>query len=131
MMPSTRTHHVTVRTVHGAVRMYCLMFAVAVIGLFCSSCEALMPAVSGSESDRPFFEEIDLDPAIPNPETVIGHGIADKKAEMPKKDKGKGDIETLKRTDQWQRTFSPGGVFLAGHGDVSAYPLVRRCQRSL
>lgn len=33
----------------------------------------------------------------------------------PTKDEGKGDIETLKVTDQWQRIFSPGGVFLSGH----------------
>ncbi|NQV34397.1 MAG: hypothetical protein HQ515_17010 [Phycisphaeraceae bacterium] len=44
-----------------------------------------------------------------------GQPPEDTKTETPKKDKGKENIETLKRTDQWQRTFSPGGVFLAGH----------------
>jgi len=35
--------------------------------------------------------------------------------EKPKRDEDKKDIETLKRFDEWQRIFSPGGVFLAGH----------------
>lgn len=35
-------------------------------------------------------------------------------AEKGKKTEGKGDIDTRKRTDQWQRIFSPGGVFLSG-----------------
>jgi len=36
-----------------------------------------------------------------------------------KEDKdAKEDIEKLKRTDEWQRIFSPGGVFLAGHVDT-------------
>jgi len=33
--------------------------------------------------------------------------------EKGKKTEGKGDIDALKRTDQWQRIFSPGGVFLS------------------
>jgi len=40
----------------------------------------------------------------------------DKDAKDAKEEKdAKEDIEKLKRTDEWQRIFSPGGVFLAGH----------------
>ncbi len=77
MTPSTQTDHVTLRRAHGAIRRYCLTLAIAVIGLFCSSCEALVPTVSASDAPGPFFEDADFDPAIPNPQTVIGHGIAE------------------------------------------------------
>ena len=43
----------------------------------------------------------------------------DSEKEKTQKDKdAKEDIEKLKRTDEWQRIFSPGGVFLAGHVDT-------------
>jgi len=63
---------------HGAVGIHLLTLAGALIGLFCSSCEASMPAVSGSESERPFVEKADFDAAIPSPEKVIGHRIGEK-----------------------------------------------------
>ncbi|MHC4911649.1 MAG: hypothetical protein ACYTE5_01435, partial [Planctomycetota bacterium] len=38
--------------------------------------------------------------------------------EKGQKEEGKEDVEKLKRTDKWQRIFSPRGVFLAGHVDT-------------
>jgi len=64
--------------VHGAIGIYVLTLGAAVISLFCSSCEAIVPVVSGSESERPFFEKADFNPAIPSPETVIRHRIGEK-----------------------------------------------------
>ncbi|MHC4536412.1 MAG: M14 family metallopeptidase [Planctomycetota bacterium] len=63
---------------HGAVDFYFLTLVTAVISLFCSSCEASVSAVSGSKSERPFFENVDFNPAIPKPQTVIGHRIGEK-----------------------------------------------------
>jgi hypothetical protein len=43
----------------------------------------------------------------------------DGEKEKAQKDKdAKKDIEKLKRTDEWRRIFSPGGVFLGGHVDT-------------
>ncbi len=64
--------------VHGAIGIYLLTSAVAVVSLFCSSCQASAPAGSGSELESPFFEKADFDAAIPSPETVIGHRIGEK-----------------------------------------------------
>ncbi len=61
MRQSTKTGHVTTRRVHEAMRLYCRVLAVAVMGLFCSSCEAIVPTVSGSEAQRPFFENPEFD----------------------------------------------------------------------
>ena len=63
---------------HGAIGIYFLTLVAAVISLFCSSCEASVPAVSGSKSERPFFEKVDFNAAIPSPQTVIGHRIGEK-----------------------------------------------------
>ena len=64
--------------VRGAIGIYFLTLGAAVISLFCSSCEASVPAVSGGESEKPFFEKVDFNSAIPNPETVIGHRVGEK-----------------------------------------------------
>ena len=64
--------------VHGAIGIYFLRLAVVVITLLCSSCEASVPVVSGSESEKPFFEKADFNPSIPSPETIIGHRIGEK-----------------------------------------------------
>jgi len=73
-----KMENVEMRMVHGAIGIYFLTLGAAVISLFCSSCEASVPVVSGSESERPFFEKADFNPAIPSPETVIGHRIGEK-----------------------------------------------------
>ncbi|MHC4535630.1 MAG: hypothetical protein ACYS6K_16900, partial [Planctomycetota bacterium] len=62
----------------GAVDFYFLTLVVAVISLFCSSCEASVSTVSDSKSERPFFENVDFNPAILKPQTVIGHRIGEK-----------------------------------------------------
>jgi len=53
---------------------------------------------------RPRDANTPEDPNGPAPNAVA--------TEKGKKTEGKGDIDALKRTDQWQRIFSPGGVFL-------------------
>ena len=64
--------------VHGAIGIYFLRLAAIIISLLCSSCEASVPVVSGSESERSFFEKADFNAAIPSPETIIGHRIGEK-----------------------------------------------------
>ncbi len=63
---------------NGAIGIYFLTLVAAVISLFCSSCEASVPAVSSSKSERPFVEKVDFNAAIPSPQTVIGHRIGEK-----------------------------------------------------
>ena len=70
--------NVKIKIVRGAIGIYFLTLGTAVISLFCSSCEASVPVVSGSDSERPFFEKVDFNPAIPTPETIIGHRIGEK-----------------------------------------------------
>jgi len=70
--------YVKTKMAHGAISIYFLTLIAAVISLFCSSCEASVPAVSGSKSERPFFEKIDFNVAIPSPQTIIGHRIREK-----------------------------------------------------
>jgi len=72
------TENVKTRMVHRAIGIYFLTLASVVISLLCSSCEASVPVVSGSESERPFFEKADFNAAIPSPETIIGHRIGEK-----------------------------------------------------
>ncbi|UCF17113.1 MAG: hypothetical protein JSW59_06560, partial [Phycisphaerales bacterium] len=55
---------------------------------------------------------IDIDPA-----KIWGTEKAEKKKVESKDEKDevkKADVEKLKRSDEWQRTFSPAGAFLAG-----------------
>ncbi|MHC4068134.1 MAG: M14 family zinc carboxypeptidase [Planctomycetota bacterium] len=66
-----KTENLKTRMDHGAMGIYFLTLGVAVISLFCFSCEA-------SVSERPFFEKADFNPAIPSPETVIGHRVGEK-----------------------------------------------------
>ena len=73
-----KTGNAKTRMVHCAIRIYFLTLVAAVISLFCSRCEASVPIVSGSESERPFFEKADFNPSIPSPETVMGHMIGEK-----------------------------------------------------
>ncbi|KPL23937.1 MAG: hypothetical protein AMJ75_04985 [Phycisphaerae bacterium SM1_79] len=73
-----KTENVKTRMDHARVGIYFLASAAAIISLFCSSCEAGVPVGPDSESERPFFETADFDPAIPSPETVIGHRIGEK-----------------------------------------------------
>ena len=73
-----KTEDVKTGIVQVAVGTGLLTLATATIILFCGSCQGSAPVVSGSESRRPFFEKADFDPAIPSPETVIGHGVGEK-----------------------------------------------------
>ncbi|MHC4437171.1 MAG: M14 family metallopeptidase [Planctomycetota bacterium] len=72
------TENVKTRMVHEAIGIYFLTLAAVVISLLCSSCQASLPVVSGSESEKPFFEKADFDAVIPSPETIIGHRIGEK-----------------------------------------------------
>ena len=72
------TENVKTRMIHGAIGIYFLTLAAVIISLLCSSCEASLPVVSGSESERPFFEKADFNATIPSPETIIGHRIGEK-----------------------------------------------------
>ncbi|UCC23209.1 MAG: hypothetical protein JSW23_03915, partial [Planctomycetota bacterium] len=78
MRQSFKTENLKTRADRGTIGIYFLTLAVAIIGLFCSSCEAGVPVGSASDSERSFFETADFDPAIPAPETVIGYRIGDK-----------------------------------------------------
>ncbi|MHC4737274.1 MAG: M14 family metallopeptidase [Planctomycetota bacterium] len=44
--------------------------------------------------------------------------VEENKAEKPKKSDSKDDVEKLKRTDKWQRIFSPRGTFVTGIVDT-------------
>jgi len=78
MRQFSEMEYVKTKMAHGAISIYFLTLIAAVISLFCSSCEASVPAVSGSKSERPFFEKIDFNVAIPSPQTIIGHRIREK-----------------------------------------------------
>ena len=78
MRQSFKTENMKTRADHSTIGIYFLTLAVAIIGLFCSSCEGGVPARSASESEKPFFETADFDSAVPAPETVIGYRIGDK-----------------------------------------------------
>jgi len=73
-----KTKDLKTRMFHGTIGTQLLTLATAAISLLCGSCQASAPVVSGSESERPFFEKADFDPAIPSPETVIGHRLGEK-----------------------------------------------------
>ena len=73
-----KTQDVKTKIVHETIGTHFLTLATAAISLFCGSCQASAPVVSVSEPERPFFEKTDFDPAIPSPETVIGHRIGEK-----------------------------------------------------
>ncbi|MHC4193668.1 MAG: M14 family zinc carboxypeptidase [Planctomycetota bacterium] len=73
-----KTENVKTRADHSTIGIYFLTLAAAIISLFCSSCEAGVPVVSASESEKPFFETADFDPAVPAPETVIGYRVGEK-----------------------------------------------------
>jgi len=66
------------RAIRGVVGVYVLALAAATTILLCSSCRARAAVASESESQKPFFENVDFDAAVPSPEAVIGHRIGEK-----------------------------------------------------
>ncbi|MHC4640553.1 MAG: M14 family zinc carboxypeptidase [Planctomycetota bacterium] len=51
--------------------------------LFLGSCGANVQAGPMVQSQRPFIEGVDFNPAIPTPESITGHGVAEKAARYP------------------------------------------------
>jgi hypothetical protein len=51
--------------------------------LFLGSCGANAQAVPSVQSESPFVESVDFNPAIPAPEKIIGHAVAEKAVRYP------------------------------------------------
>ncbi|KPL20115.1 MAG: hypothetical protein AMJ75_12300 [Phycisphaerae bacterium SM1_79] len=51
--------------------------------LFLGSCGANVQAESTEQSQRPFVEGVDFNPAIPTPESITGHKVAEKAVRYP------------------------------------------------
>ena len=78
MRPASPTENARTARGHRPVRFCFPILAGAVIALSCTSCEASVPAVPGSESVKPFFKQSEFSAATPHPETVLHHKIGEK-----------------------------------------------------